>query len=441
MRFPTASDSAFLSVSTEVRQNFSKYFDTRHWSLTLTGMCRLICLKAGSDSDSRLWTRHIVYGIIEIAMKPISLLLFAMSLLSLALGNASWAAGTLKVKAPNGGESWTLGTKYTIKWNTGNAGNRVKIELLKSGKTYKTVKAKTKNDGKFRWKIPSSTKASKKYTIRISSITDDSILDSSNKKFTIKSGNTSVLKVTSPNGGESWRQNNTYTITWDKGDVGGAVQIELLKADVSFEDVVSSTPNDGSYNWTIPHTLDKDDYKIRVRSKSSSDINDKSRDTFSVVGSTLKLRSPAFAVGGAIPKKYTCDGSDASPPLRISGVPGGTEELVLFLDDLDGSPTATNTTTDWNHWVVIHIPPEGKFRAYSAPKTATVATNDSGGHSWEPICPPGNSQERDKHNFRFTLYALDAVLTGGSSSTRAEVKTAMDGKILKKTTLDFYYGE
>ena len=142
-------------------------------------------------------------------MKRVPHLLFSIFLLSLLVGNASWAAGNLKVKVPNGGESWAPGTKYTIKWKKGNAGNRVKIELLKSGKVYETIKSKTKNDGKLRWKVPSSMKASKKYTIRISSITDDSILDTSNKKFTISSTNTSVLKVTSPNGGESWKQNNT----------------------------------------------------------------------------------------------------------------------------------------------------------------------------------------------------------------------------------------
>ena len=90
-------------------------------------------------------------------------------LLGLA-GNIAWSAGTVKVTAPNGGESWAKGKKHTIKWQKGNGGSRVTIELLKSGKVYKTIKKRTKNDGKFRWKVPSSQRTNKNYKIRISSI-------------------------------------------------------------------------------------------------------------------------------------------------------------------------------------------------------------------------------------------------------------------------------
>ena len=68
---------------------------------------------------------------------------------------------------PNGGESWKLGKKHLIKWDKASAGNYVKIQLLKSGKPYRTIKAKAKNDGKYRWKIPSSVKSGSEYQIKI----------------------------------------------------------------------------------------------------------------------------------------------------------------------------------------------------------------------------------------------------------------------------------
>ena len=159
----------------------------------------------------------------DFGMKKVLAIMLATALLGLVAGNVAWSAGTLKVTTPNGGESWTKGKTYTIKWKKGNGGSRVKIELLKSGKVYKTIKKRTGNDGKFRWKIPSSEKTSKRYKIRITSITKDEVLDSSNKVFTIKkktSSSSTGLKVTSPNGGEPWRQESIYTIKWDK--VGGA---------------------------------------------------------------------------------------------------------------------------------------------------------------------------------------------------------------------------
>src|SRR5688572_23828179 len=48
---------------------------------------------------------------------------------------------------------------------------------------------------------------------------------------------------------------------------------------------------------------------------------------------TIQISSPAFAAGAAIPRKYTCDGSDVSPPLEWSGVPGRARSLALIVDD------------------------------------------------------------------------------------------------------------
>ena len=42
---------------------------------------------------------------------------------------------------------------------------------------------------------------------------------------------------------------------------------------------------------------------------------------------TFRLTSPAFADGGDIPLKYTCEGQDFSPPLTWSGVPTYQKKL------------------------------------------------------------------------------------------------------------------
>ena len=39
------------------------------------------------------------------------------------------------------------------------------------------------------------------------------------------------------------------------------------------------------------------------------------------------LSSTAFTEGSSIPKKYSCDGENSSPPLSWSGVPAGTKSL------------------------------------------------------------------------------------------------------------------
>ena len=99
----------------------------------------------------------------------------------------------VKLTTPNGGEKWATGKRYNIKWGKGS-GN-VKIELLKSGKAYLTIHNNTKNDGRLRWKIPSSVATGSAYKIKITSKTNSNTTDSSDRAFTItKAGGRTVSK-------------------------------------------------------------------------------------------------------------------------------------------------------------------------------------------------------------------------------------------------------
>jgi phosphatidylethanolamine-binding protein (PEBP) family uncharacterized protein len=49
----------------------------------------------------------------------------------------------------------------------------------------------------------------------------------------------------------------------------------------------------------------------------------------------MKLISPDFSEGGNIPERFTCDGEDISPTLKIEGVPKTAKSLVLIVDDPD----------------------------------------------------------------------------------------------------------
>ena len=66
---------------------------------------------------------------------------------------------------------------------------------------------------------------------------------------------------------------------------------------------------------------------------------------------TIRLTSPAFSEGGMIPKEYTCDGADQSPPLEWTGVPQSARALVLICDDPD-APMGT-----FSHWVIHDLSP------------------------------------------------------------------------------------
>src|SRR6516164_11741849 len=75
----------------------------------------------------------------------------------------------------------------------------------------------------------------------------------------------------------------------------------------------------------------------------------------------MKLVSSAFADGAAVPRRFTCDGENLSPPLQWSDGPAGTRSFALLCDD-PGAPAGT-----WHHWAAYDLPPtvteRGRCRA------------------------------------------------------------------------------
>src|SRR5260370_40926365 len=65
---------------------------------------------------------------------------------------------------------------------------------------------------------------------------------------------------------------------------------------------------------------------------------------------SFSLQSPSFSSGGAVPKKFSSEGSDASPALQWGDPPANTQSFVLIADDPD-APART-----WTHWVAYDLP-------------------------------------------------------------------------------------
>jgi len=117
----------------------------------------------------------------------------------------------------------------------------------------------------------------------------------------------------------------------------------------------------------------------------------------------LTVTSSAFAAGGSIPAKYTCEGANVSPPLNWTGAPEGTRSFVLICDDPD-APAGT-----WVHWILYNLPPNvdslsEKTETVSAlPNGAMQGTNDFGKVGYGGPCPPPGKP----HRYFFKVYALD----------------------------------
>lgn len=139
----------------------------------------------------------------------------------------------------------------------------------------------------------------------------------------------------------------------------------------------------------------------------------------------MKLESQAFQAESLIPKKYTCDGDDLSPPLNWGTPPDGTQSLALIADD----PDAPGKT--FVHWVAYNLPsdrrelPEGVLNGESIPNGGTQGKSDFGKLGYGGPCPPGGT-----HRYFFKLYALDTSLDLQPGASKADVERAMDGHVL-----------
>lgn len=144
---------------------------------------------------------------------------------------------------------------------------------------------------------------------------------------------------------------------------------------------------------------------------------------------SLQLSSEAFAHGGTIPVRYTCEGKDISPPLAWSGVPNATRSLALIVSDPD-APRGT-----WYHWLIYDIPPTLSGLSEDTPSKVGSRAIEPGLNSWQRIgyggpCPPSG-----RHRYVFHLYALDRNLDLPREPRPAELRQAIKGHIIADAEL------
>jgi len=152
------------------------------------------------------------------------------------------------------------------------------------------------------------------------------------------------------------------------------------------------------------------------------------------VAMTLVITSTAFSPNGPIPKQYTCEGADISPPLSFAGLPAGTKSLVLIVDDPDApDPKAPKLT--WVHWLLYNIPANANGLAEDektsgVPRGALSGLNDWKRAGYGGPCPPIG-----RHRYFHKLYALDTMLPDLKQPTKPQLLAAMKGHVLTETQL------
>jgi hypothetical protein len=142
----------------------------------------------------------------------------------------------------------------------------------------------------------------------------------------------------------------------------------------------------------------------------------------------MHITSSAFEHNDRIPAKYTCNGQNVNPPLRIEDIPPGTQSMAIIVDD----PDAPGKT--FQHWLIWDIEPTGEIAENTAP--GTQGRTDFGKSEYGGPCPPSGT-----HRYFFRVYALGTTLGLAEGSTRADLEKAMKGHVVAEAELIGLYSQ
>jgi len=141
--------------------------------------------------------------------------------------------------------------------------------------------------------------------------------------------------------------------------------------------------------------------------------------------SEMKISSLSFQNGGSIPTKFSHEGGNANPPLKIEGVPTHAKSLALIVEDPD-APGGLFT-----HWLVWNIDPKtASVAEHGVPKGSTEGTNGFGEGGYGGPQPPSGT-----HRYYFKIFALDRMLILPNGAKRSDLEKAMKGHVIAQAEL------
>lgn len=144
---------------------------------------------------------------------------------------------------------------------------------------------------------------------------------------------------------------------------------------------------------------------------------------------TTTISSSTFGHNDPIPKKYTCDGQDVSPPLTWGGVPPSAKSLVLIVDDPDAPDPAAPKMT-WVHWVLYNLPTVATGLAEAIAAMDLPSGTHEGLNDWKRTGYGGPCPPIGRHRYFHKLYALDVVLPDLNKPTKQQLEQAMKGHVV-----------
>lgn len=195
---------------------------------------------------------------------------------------------------PNGREQFKPGDTVKVTWTSDAdvVGDYVKLKLFKNNVFNQWVSGPTPNDGLYVWTVPADLPLGDDYTIQVYSAANLILIDYSDQPFSCTE---SRLRMTRPEGGETWLADTVESIEWDTAGINLAetVQLALYKGGVLDRVIAGPLANTGAYDWTIPADITPGtDYGVRVAMSADADVNDRCDIPLAIKAGTIEVTQP-----------------------------------------------------------------------------------------------------------------------------------------------------
>ncbi len=246
--------------------------------------------------------------------------------------------------SPNGGETFQGLSTQMITWtNLPSASGLYNIQYF-NGSSWVTVVSNVSGNA-YNWTVPNVPATT--CLVRVIDAVNTCKLDQSNATFTITPATPIVL---TPNGGESIYAATNYNITWNSATYYSTVRIDYSTDNgFSWNAVIASTSNSGSYSWTVPNVASTQ-CLVKVSNTANLMVNDVSNAVFQIKPA-VRIITPngndgITEWGGCTVTSITFDHTPAYSTWNIKYSLNGGATWVTVINNW--SQTANPATYNWN---------------------------------------------------------------------------------------------